>query len=163
MGSFQGGISILLGPWRAAVPPARDWVPEGRAYDRNAQAGEFVLVHTGEAPDTNLLSVPKARANVGFEPATRLLHAVWAVSREKLWALQFVAAKLPYLHPLPQHQKRRDTRARLLGDQVSAEGFGSCTHTLDRNALCHMGHTGTSVGFVSGIIVDSYRAVLKEA
>ena len=163
MRSFQGGTSILIGPWRAAAPPSRDWVPEACAYDRNAQAGEFVLVHTGEAPDTNLLSVPKARANVGFEPATCVLHAVWAVSSEKVWALLFVAAKLAQLHPLPQHQKQRDARARLLVDQVSAEGSGSCTDTLDRKALCHMGPTGMSVVSVSEISVDNYRAVLRES
>lgn len=152
---------IVIEPWRAfTLSVNRDFVAEASAFDEIVQAAGFVFPNSDGALDTNLILVPTTRANVIFEAATCIVYAVCVASGKNALALLFDSVKLTHLHPLPQHPLQRYSRARSTVDQVNAEGLGICTHTLDREDVCH---TGTSVGFVSKLNVDTYRAVPKEA
>ena len=140
-----------------------DLVAEASAcdkFDKIVQAVGFVLANSDEALDTNLIPVPKVRANARFTAAPCIVHAVCGAPRKDPSVRLFDSAKPAHPHPLPQHQQQRFTRARSMVYQVNAEAVGSCTHSLDCEAVCH---TEMSVGFVSDMNVDSYRAELKEA
>src|SRR6266403_497117 len=53
---FQHGATIVIEPWRAkAFPVIRDLVTDRSALDRIIQAGGFISVNTGGAPDANAI------------------------------------------------------------------------------------------------------------
>src|SRR5579864_4688703 len=59
MRKFRDGDVITIEPWRArAFPVVRDLVCDRRAFDRIVQAGGFVSVNTGSAPEANGIPVP---------------------------------------------------------------------------------------------------------
>lgn len=59
MRSFRDGDTITIEPWRAVPQPViRDPVGDRNAFDRIVQAGGFVSVNTGGAPDANPVPVP---------------------------------------------------------------------------------------------------------
>ncbi len=60
MRTFQDGETIYVEPFRAkAFPIVRDLIVDRSAFDRVIQAGGYVSVRTGSAPDANALPVPK--------------------------------------------------------------------------------------------------------
>jgi succinate dehydrogenase / fumarate reductase iron-sulfur subunit len=63
MRMFNDGDTIYVEPWRStAFPIIKDLVVDRSAFDRIQQAGGFVSVNTGSAPDANSIPVPKANA-----------------------------------------------------------------------------------------------------
>nr|MDQ2982167.1 succinate dehydrogenase/fumarate reductase iron-sulfur subunit [Actinomycetota bacterium] len=57
MRSFDDGETITIEPWRAdAFPVLKDLVVDRSAFDRIIQAGGFISVNTGAAPEAH--SVP---------------------------------------------------------------------------------------------------------
>ena len=61
--SFQNGDEIVIEPFRAkAFPLVKDLVVNRKSFDRVMQAGGFVSVRTGGAPDANAILVPKETA-----------------------------------------------------------------------------------------------------
>ena len=66
MRSFSDGDTIVIEPWRAqAFPVIKDLVVDRSAFDRIIQAGGYVSVSTGSAPDANAIPIPKGLADVG--------------------------------------------------------------------------------------------------
>ncbi|HUO85359.1 MAG TPA: succinate dehydrogenase/fumarate reductase iron-sulfur subunit, partial [Thermoanaerobaculia bacterium] len=60
MRHFKDGDVIRIEPWRArAFPVLRDLVVDRGSFDRIVQAGGYVSVSTGSAPEANLTPVPK--------------------------------------------------------------------------------------------------------
>src|SRR5262249_29473739 len=70
MRSFSDGDTIVVEPWRsAAFPVVRDLIVDRSALDRIIQAGGYVSVPTGSAPEAHATPVPKAAADLAFENA----------------------------------------------------------------------------------------------
>jgi succinate dehydrogenase / fumarate reductase iron-sulfur subunit len=51
-------------------------------------------------------------------------------------AMLFVSAKISHLGILPQGKVESKTRVRNMINQMDKEGFGSCTNTLECEAVC---------------------------
>src|SRR6476469_9971552 len=70
MRSFRDGDTITIEPWRAkAFPVVRDLCTDRSAFDRIIQAGGFVGVNTGGAPNGNSLPVAKAQQELAMDAA----------------------------------------------------------------------------------------------
>ena len=70
MRSFADGDTITIEPWRAtAFPVLKDLVVDRSAFDRIIQAGGFVSVNTGAAPDAHAVLVPKDDVDQAFAAA----------------------------------------------------------------------------------------------
>ncbi len=161
MRSFSDGDLIVVEPWRAAaLPVIRDLVVDRSALDRIVQAGGFVSVNTGGAPDANLIPIPKAQADTAFDAATCIGCAACVAACKNASAALFAGAKLAHLRRLPQGQPERYSRARAMVEQMDAEGFGSCTNTSDCEAACPK---EISVDFIAEMNADYFRAALKGA
>src|SRR6266849_3036009 len=64
MRHFQDGQTITIEPWRAkAFPVIKDLVTDRSAFDRIIQAGGFVSVNTGGAPDANAIPIAKTQGD----------------------------------------------------------------------------------------------------
>jgi len=134
---FTDGDEITVEPWRAgAFPVIRDLVVDRSALDRVLQAGGYISVRTGSAPDGNTLAVPKEASERAFAAATCIGCGACAAACPNASASLFVAAKIAHLGLLPQGQPERDMRVRTMLGQMEAEGFGFCSNHRECEVVC---------------------------
>ena len=137
MRHFQDGDTIVIEPWRArAFPVIKDLVVDRSAFDRIIQAGGYVAVNTGEAPEANSIPVPKPRAESAMDAAACIGCGACVAACPNASAMLFVAAKVAHLAQLPQGQPDRKPRVRDMVAQMDKEGFGNCTNHFECMAAC---------------------------
>ena len=130
MRSFQDGDEITIEPWRAkAFPVIKDLVVDRSAFDRIIQAGGYISVNTGAAPDANSVPVPKTQADLAFDAAACIACGACVAACKNSSAMLFVGAKVSQLALLPQGQVEREARVQKMVQQMDKEGFGNCTNT----------------------------------
>ncbi len=135
--SFRDGETITVEPWRAAAfPVLRDLVVDRGALDRIIQAGGFVGVATGSAPDANAIPVAKEAADRAMDAAQCIGCGACVAACPNASAMLFTAAKATHLALLPQGQPERYRRALAMVQQMDIEGFGGCTNFGECQAAC---------------------------
>ncbi len=135
--SFADGATLVLEPWRArAFPVVRDLIVDRRAMDRIVQAGGYVSVGTGGAPDANSLPVARRDSERAMDAAQCIGCGACVAACRNASAMLFVAAKISHLALLPQGQAERRDRAVRMVEAMDAEGFGACTVTGSCEAVC---------------------------
>lgn len=140
MRSFKDGDVIDIEPWRAgAFPIVKDLVVDRGAFDRIIQAGGYISVNTGSAPEANNIPVPKEDADHAFAAATCIGCGACVAACPNGSAMLFTAAKVTHLGLLPQGQPERESRVANMVAQHDAEGFGSCTNIGECTAACPKG------------------------
>jgi succinate dehydrogenase / fumarate reductase iron-sulfur subunit len=137
MRHFKDGDEIVIEPWRArAFPIVRDLVVDRGAFDRLIQAGGYVSVNAGGAPDANSVPIPKKEADLAMDAAACIGCGACVAACPNASAMLFVGAKVSHLALLPQGEPERDRRALRMVTTMDAEGFGACTNTLECEAAC---------------------------
>ncbi|MEI6806211.1 MAG: succinate dehydrogenase/fumarate reductase iron-sulfur subunit [Myxococcaceae bacterium] len=137
MRHFKDGETITIEPWRAkAFAPIKDLVVDRSAFDRIQQAGGFISVNTGSAPDAHSILVHKDDAEKAFDSAACIGCGACVAACKNASAMLFVGSKISQLSHLPQGDPERKSRAKSMIMQMDAEGFGSCTNTLECEAVC---------------------------
>lgn len=135
--SFPDGAEIYVEPWRArAFPIIKDLVCDRSSLDRIIQAGGYISVGTGGAPDANCLPVPKAAQEKAMDAAQCIGCGACVAACPNASAMLFVAAKVSHLAQLPQGQPERKERVRKMIAQHDREGFGHCTNIAACEAAC---------------------------
>jgi succinate dehydrogenase / fumarate reductase iron-sulfur subunit len=134
---FRDGDSLTLEPWRAkAFPVLRDLAVDRSAFDRIIQAGGFISVPTGVAPDARAILVPKEDADRAMDAAACIGCGACVAACPNAAAMLFTAAKITHLNSLPQGQPQRYTRTADMVAAMSEEQFGSCTNHGECEAVC---------------------------
>jgi succinate dehydrogenase / fumarate reductase iron-sulfur subunit len=137
MRSFADGAEIAIEPWRArAFPIVKDLVCDRSAFDRIIQAGGFVSVNTGGAPDGNTLPVAKVDQDRAMDAAECIGCGACVAACPNASAMLFVSAKVSHLAQLPQGQPERKARVRSMIARHDREGFGHCTNINECEAAC---------------------------
>jgi len=137
MRSFRSGDTIWIEPFRAnAFPVIRDLAVDRRAFDRIVQAGGYVSVRTGSAPEANGLPVPKQDADAAFMAAACIGCGACVAACKNASAMLFVSAKVTHLNLLPQGKPEAQKRALSMVRAMDAEGFGNCTNQYECEAVC---------------------------
>lgn len=137
MRSFNDGDTITIEPWRALpFPIIKDLVVDRSSFDRIIQAGGYISVSTGSAPDANTIPVPKSDADKAMDAATCIGCGACVAACPNGSAMLFVAAKAAHLSFLPQGQTERHQRAVNMVMQQDLEGFGNCTNIGECSAVC---------------------------
>ncbi len=140
MRHFKDGMTITVEPWRAKpFPVVKDLVVDRSAFDRILQAGGFISVNTGGAPDANEIPIAKHLAEKAFDAAACIGCGACVAACKNASAMLFVGAKVTQLSLLPQGKVESKERAAKLIAQMDAEGFGSCTNTGACSAECPKG------------------------
>lgn len=140
MRSFRDGETITIEPWRAdAFPIIRDLVVDRTAFDRIIQAGGFISVNTGSAPEANAVPVPKPKADRAFMAAECIGCGACVAACPNAAAMLFMGAKITHLGELPQGQPERARRVVDMVAQHDHEGFGGCTNIGECAAACPKG------------------------
>ncbi len=128
MRSFRDGDTILIEPWRAsAFPVLQDLCVDRSAFDRIIQAGGYVSVSTGNAPDGNAIPIAKEAADVAMDAAACIGCGACVAACPNGSASLFTGAKLTHLGELPQGQPERYRRALKMVVQMDLETFGGCS------------------------------------
>lgn len=140
--SFADGQEVVVEPFRArAFPLIKDLIVDRKAFDRIIQAGGFVSVRTGSAPDANAIPVPKPVADLAMDAAQCIGCGACVAACKNASAMLFVAAKVSHLNLLPQGRPEKERRVLAMVQQMDQEGFGGCTVTGSCEAVCpkHVG------------------------
>jgi succinate dehydrogenase / fumarate reductase iron-sulfur subunit len=137
MRSFQDGDTIVVEPFRArAFPIIKDLITDRSAFDLIQQAGGFISVRTGAAPDANSIPVPKEDADLAMDAATCIGCGACVAACKNASAMLFVAAKVSQYSLLPQGQPERDRRVLAMVAKMDELGFGNCTNQYECSAVC---------------------------
>src|SRR6476646_5230897 len=137
MRSFSDGDTITIEPWRAtAFPVLKDLVVDRSAFDRIIQAGGFVSVNTGAAPDAHAVLVPKDDVDQAFAAAACIGCGACVAACPNASGMLFMGAKVTHLGLLPQGQPERDHRVVAMVTQHDHEGFGGCTNVGACSSAC---------------------------
>lgn len=137
MRSFEDGQHIHIEPWRAAAfPVVKDLVVDRSAFDRIIQAGGYVSVNTGGAPDGNTTLIPKPAQEAAMDAAACIGCGACVAACKNASAMLFVGAKVAHLALLPQGQPERRARALRMIGRHDQEGFGGCTNYYECEAAC---------------------------
>jgi succinate dehydrogenase / fumarate reductase iron-sulfur subunit len=161
MRSFKEGDVIVVEPFRArAFPLVKDLVIDRSAFDKIQQAGGFVTVRTGAAPDANSIPVPKADAELAMDAAQCIGCGACVAACKNASAMLFVAAKVSHLGLMPQGQPERDRRVLAMVNTMDAQGFGSCTNQYECSAACPK---LISHDFIARMNRDYLNATLRSA
>ena len=136
MRHFQDGDTIYIEPWRArAFPVIKDLVVDRSSMDKIIQAGGYVSVSTGSAPEANLIPIPKSMADDAMDAAECIQCGACVAQCPNGAAQLFTAAKVSHLGLLPQGQPERYTRVVKMVE-VMESMFGSCTNYGECEAVC---------------------------
>ena len=120
MRKFKSGDSIRVEPWRSkAFPVIKDLVVDRVPFDKIVQAGGFISVNTGSAPEANLIPIAKPIAEKSMDAAECIGCGACVAQCPNGAAQLFTAAKVAHLALLPQGQPERYSRVQLV-------------HTVDR-------------------------------
>nr|WP_269212677.1 succinate dehydrogenase/fumarate reductase iron-sulfur subunit [Schaalia sp. lx-100] len=137
MRTFNDGDVITIEPWRAeGFPIIKDLVVNRSALDRIIQAGGYISVNTGAAPDAHATPVPKQDADRAFEAAACIGCGACVAACPNASAMLFTSAKVTHLQLLPQGKPENLKRVVAMLNQHDEEGFGSCTNIGECAAVC---------------------------
>ncbi|HET6610599.1 MAG TPA: succinate dehydrogenase/fumarate reductase iron-sulfur subunit [Kofleriaceae bacterium] len=137
MRKFKDGDTIYIEPWRArAFPVIRDLVVDRSAFDKIIQAGGYISVNCGSAPEANSVPVAKEMADRAFDAAACIGCGACVAACPNGSAMLFTAAKIAHMASLPQGQPERRERAKAMVDAMDEAGFGNCTNHYECEAAC---------------------------
>lgn len=129
MRQFNDGDTIVIEPYRvAAFPIMKDLVVDRSSYDHIIQAGGYISVNTGQAPDGNAIPIEKDTALAAFDAAACIGCGACAAACPNGSAMLFTAAKIAHLGQLPQGKVEQTKRVRSMVAQMDKEGFGFCSN-----------------------------------
>jgi len=156
---LEGRTELWLEPWRAkAFPVVKDLIVDRSAFDRVIQAGGFVSVRTGSAPEANALPVPKRDADLAMDAAQCIGCGACVAACPNASAMLFVAAKVSHLGLLPQGQPERYARVGEMVGAMERQGFGACTNHGECMAACPK---EISIDFIARLNRDYLRGVFS--
>lgn len=161
MREFNDGDTIVVEPWRAkAFPVIKDLVVDRSAFDRIIEAGGYISVKTGSAPEANSIPVEKVKADQAFDYATCIGCGACVAACPNSSASLFTGAKLAHLNRLPQGQAERRLRSIKMVEQMEKEGFGDCSNHAECEAVCPV---GISISAIAEMRRDYLKAFWQES
>ena len=161
MRSFADGATITVEPFRAhPFPVIKDLITDRAALDQIQQAGGFISIRTGAAPDANSIPVPKDNADLAMDAASCIGCGACVAACKNASAMLFVSAKVGQFSLLPQGQPERDRRVLAMVAKMDELGFGNCTNQYECSAACPK---GISADFIARMNRDYLAASFREA
>lgn len=140
---------VTIEPLRSgAYPVVRDLVVDRSALDRLVEAGGFVSLAAGTAPDADALPVTHSDAEGALDLAACIGCGACVAACPNGAAHLFAGAKLGHLALLPQPALERGRRARSMSEALE-EDFGPCSTYGECAQVCPAGIPLSAVAVVA--------------
>ena len=137
MRHFSDGDTIVVEPWRArAFNIIKDLVADRNALDKIIQAGGYISVNTGGAPDANTILISRETSEKAFDGAACIGCGACVAACPNASAMLFVGAKVSHLALLPQGKPEAARRVMAMVREMDRLCFGNCTNEAECEADC---------------------------
>ncbi|MGM0664552.1 MAG: succinate dehydrogenase/fumarate reductase iron-sulfur subunit [Thermodesulfobacteriota bacterium] len=137
MRKFKNGDVIVVEPWRArAFPLIKDLIVDRSALDRVMEAGGYVSVNAGSAPEANSIPVPQQKADQAMDAAACIGCGACVAACPNASAMLFVGAKVSHFVLLPQGVPEAEKRILTMQRTMDGLGFGNCSNERECEAAC---------------------------
>ncbi len=137
MRHFSDGDTIVVEPWRSkAFKVIKDLVVDRSSLDKIIQAGGYISVNTGGAPDANAILIPQEIAEKAMDAAACIGCGACVAACPNASAMLFTSAKISQLALLPQGKPEAAKRAMEMVRTMDGLGFGNCTNERECEAEC---------------------------
>jgi len=158
MRKFSDGDTITIEPWQAtSFPVIKDLMVDRSPFDRIVEAGGYVTVPTGSAPDANLIPIAKPTADAAMDAAACIGCGACVAACPNSAAQLFTSAKIQHLNLLPQGQAERWKRTEAMVETME-QFFGSCTNHGECHEACPK---EISLDFIAYTNRDYVKAKMK--
>jgi len=146
MRHFKDGDTIWVEPFRAkAFPIIKDLMVDRSGFDEILQAGGYISINAGGAPDGNMIPISKEISSDAMDAAACIGCGACVAACKNASAMLFVSAKVSQYALLPQGQPERYRRVERMVKVMDDLGFGSCTNTYACEAECPKGISVTNI------------------
>ena len=137
MRHFSDEDTIVIEPWRSrAFPVIKDLAVDRSALDKIIQAGGYISVNTGSAPEANTIPVPQELAELAMDAAACIGCGACVAACPNASAMLFTSTKISQLALLPQGKPEAAQRAMSMVGKMDALGFGNCANETECEAEC---------------------------
>jgi len=137
MRHFSDGDTIVVEPWRAkAFNIIKDLVVDRSALDKIIQAGGYISVNTGGAPDANTILISRETSEKAFDGAACIGCGACVAACPNASAMLFAGAKVSHLALLPQGKPEAARRVMAMVREMDRLCFGNCTNEAECEAEC---------------------------
>jgi succinate dehydrogenase / fumarate reductase iron-sulfur subunit len=137
MRHFKDRSTLVIEPWRARpFKPVKDLMVDRSALDELIQAGGFISVSTGQAPEANSVPVPAEKAELAMDAAACIGCGACIAACPNASAMLFLSAKVSHLALLPQGKPEAAKRALSMLRKMDELGFGNCSNQAECEAVC---------------------------
>ena len=142
---------------RPSFPVIRDLAVDRSALDRIIEAGGYITVNSGAAPDANLTPIPKETADAAMDAAACIGCGACVAACPNSAAQLFTSAKVEHLNLLPQGQAERWARVENMVETMEMY-FGSCTNHGECHEACPK---EISLDFIAYLNRDYMKSKIK--
>ncbi|OPX36996.1 MAG: succinate dehydrogenase/fumarate reductase iron-sulfur subunit [Desulfobacteraceae bacterium 4484_190.1] len=137
MRHFKDGDVIYIEPWRSkAFKVVKDLIVDRSAFDKIIQAGGYVSVNTGQAPEANNIPISPEKAELAMDAAACIGCGACVAACPNASAMLFVSAKISHLALLPQGKVEASERTLSMLRKMDELGFGNCSNERECEAVC---------------------------
>ncbi len=137
MRKFEDGDTIVVEPLRArAFKVVKDLIVDRSPLDKIIQAGGYISVNVGGAPDANAIPISQELAEKAMDAAACIGCGACVAACPNASAMLFVSAKVSHLTLLPQGKPEAARRAIGMVRAMDACGFGNCSNERECEAVC---------------------------
>ncbi|MFQ5686233.1 MAG: succinate dehydrogenase/fumarate reductase iron-sulfur subunit [Candidatus Scalindua sp.] len=137
MRHFSNRDTVVIEPWRSrAFKVVKDLVVDRSAFDEIIQAGGYISVNTGGAPDGNAIPVPQEAAEKAMDAAACIGCGACVAACPNASAMLFVGAKISQYTLLPQGLPEAKRRALAMIGKMDELGFGNCANETECEKEC---------------------------
>ncbi len=137
MRKFKNGDTIVVEPFRArAFKVVKDLIIDRSPLDRIIQAGGYISMNVGGAPDANSLPISQVTAEKAMDAAACIGCGACVAACPNASAMLFVSAKVSQMALLPQGRPEAAQRAMDMVHIMDACGFGNCSNERECENVC---------------------------